>query len=145
MIVENEYPHSAINLIANASHRIYHANETDRHSDEYTTPISSPRLQQQHQQPTVLPQKLTNTTNATSMTQAPPTGITLTQPTVPLPAVSPTNSTQNQVSSQSSLSASIHCKLAQTTNSMESISIHRQKQPTAFHMIHSSIPIISHR
>lgn len=92
VIVENEYPHSAINLVSNASHRIYHGNETDRHSDDYATPISSPRLQQQ--QPPAPPQKLPNTNN-TSMTQITPTGITLSQSTVPLPAVSP-NLTQNQ-------------------------------------------------
>lgn len=97
VIVENEYPHSAINLVSNANHRIHHGNETDRHSDDYVTPISSPRLQQQQQQqPPATPQKLSNAAN-NSMTQTTPTGVTLPQPTVPMPAVSP-NSTQNQVS-----------------------------------------------
>lgn len=93
VIVENEYPHSAINLVSNANHRIYHGNETDRHSDDYVTPISSPRLQQQQQQqPPATPQKLSNANN-NLMTQTTPTGVTLPQPTVPMPAVSP-NSTQ---------------------------------------------------
>lgn len=96
VIVENEYPHSAINLVSNANHRIYHGNETDRHSDDYVTPISSPRLQQPQQQPPATPQKISNATN-NLMTQTTPTGVTLPQPTVPMPAVSP-NSTQNQVS-----------------------------------------------
>lgn len=100
VIVENEYPHSAINLVSNANHRIYHGNETDRHSDDYVTPISSPRLQQQQQQqPPATPQKQSNVAN-NSMTQTTPTnGATLPQPTVPMPAVSP-NSTQNQVSAK---------------------------------------------
>lgn len=88
VIVENEYPHSAINLVSNTNHRIYHGNETDRHSDEYVTPISSPRLQQHP----AAPQKLSNPINNIS-----PTGVSMSQTTVPLPAVSP-NSTQNQVS-----------------------------------------------
>lgn len=92
VIVENEYPHSAINLVSNTNHRIYHGNETDRHSDEYVTPISSPRLQQQP----ATPQKLSNSISI-STTQS-PTGTSLPQPTVPMPAVSP-NSTQNQVNS----------------------------------------------
>lgn len=87
VIVENEYPHSAINLVSNSNHRIYHSNEIDRHSDEYVTPISSPRLQQQPS----APQKLSNSIN-NSIAQS-PTGISLSQQTVPLPAVSP----QNQV------------------------------------------------
>ncbi|XP_055324165.1 DEP domain-containing protein DDB_G0279099 isoform X2 [Sitodiplosis mosellana] len=85
VIVENEYPHSAINLVSNTNHRIYHGNETDRHSDEYVTPISSPKLQQQP----AAPQKL-----STSTAQS-PSGISLSQSTVPLPLVSP-NSAQNQ-------------------------------------------------
>lgn len=94
VIVENEYPHSAINLVSNTNHRIYHGNDTDRHSDEYVTPISSPRLQQQP----AAPQKLSNSISISTVQS--PTGVPLPQPTtVPMPAVSP-NSTQNQVSSQ---------------------------------------------
>lgn len=91
VIVENEYPHSAINLVSNTNHRIYHGNESDRHSDEYVTPISSPRLQQQP----AAPQKLSNSIN--NSTAQSPNGISLSQSTVPLPSVSP-NSAQNQVS-----------------------------------------------
>ncbi|XP_031637381.1 putative uncharacterized protein DDB_G0277255 [Contarinia nasturtii] len=90
VIVENEYPHSAINLVSNSNHRIYHGNDIDRHSDEYVTPISSPRLQQQP----AAPQKLLNSNN--NSTANSPTDISLSQPTVPLSSASP-NSTQNQV------------------------------------------------
>lgn len=99
VIVENEYPHSAINLVSNASHRIFHGNETDRHSDEYVTPIGSPRLQQQQPQQPSTPQKSSTTTN-NSMTQTTPTVSGIPLPTaVPMPAVSPNSAQQNQVSS----------------------------------------------
>lgn len=47
VIVENEYPHATITLSDNGTQHIYHSNDIDRHSDDYVTPISSPRIQQQ--------------------------------------------------------------------------------------------------
>lgn len=78
-------------LANNTNHHIHHCNEIDRHSDEYITPISSPRLQQQP----AAPQKLSNPINLIAQS---PSTVTISQPSnsVPVPSVSPSPAS-NQV------------------------------------------------
>lgn len=97
VIVENEYPHSATHITTASNHHIYTGNDTDRHSEEYITPISSPRLQHQPSAPQKLPNSINNTVVKTQSAT-----ITMTQSsinTVPISSISPNTAQQNQVCS----------------------------------------------
>lgn len=90
VIVENEYPHATITLGDNGSQHIYHSNDIDRHSDDYVTPISSPRIQQQP----ITPQKAPNASN--NLTAQSPTVVPATQSAVITSEHSPNGAQQQQ-------------------------------------------------
>lgn len=97
----NEYEHSTVivenDSLAMSNHYIQVGND-DRHSDEYVTPISSPR---QQSQPSAPQKSVTLNANASGPMKTPPIitmAQTATSNTVPAPSHSPNASHQNPVS-----------------------------------------------